>query len=862
MKPVKRRSVTRITSAILSVCVISGLMTAVAPAASADTLVQRTYTYTGGTETFTVPPGVTSIGVNLIGGQGGRGGFDSQGSPQPGGFAGQVQGTISVTPGEVLTISVGAGGADGMSSKGNAAGGIGGVNPLPGYDGGTGGNAGFNGSSGGGGGGGAASVIRTGAADIVAAGAGGNGGNGQFEAIVGRRAEDHFVSRSDTTSTDGRKGLRPEDKAGHNVDGGGSGAGGAGAQGGERGDDQYGGESATEWFGFGGFPGSNSLAEFSGLSEGYLYYDGNGANGSITLTYNVGVPDPPRSVVGAAGNGLIDVYWLAPLSPGGSPISDYVVKYSTSSTGPWTTFNDGLSTTRRATITGLTNGTPYYLQVSAVNSVGQSLPSAHSPFPVTPTATPDPKPILLYGYGGDSLAYLEWSDLASPGDTVTDYQVEYATNSGGPWTTFNHASSTDQNITVTGLSNGTPYLFRVAAVTTTGQEPFSNAAAATPLGSPTAPVITSIVPMSSNLKVNFTPPSNTGGSPITGYEYQLDGGSWRTSTQTTSPLILGGLINGHTYSVSVRAITAASSGVASAPEDGTPFGLPKAVPALAATPSPTSVTLTWDAADDSGSPITEYNIIAWSAPAEGSIRKSQKVSGETRTLTMTGLATGAQYFTIEATNAAGTGPRTAERVLAVVGGTPPAAPSIDSALSEGTQVDLAWTHGAAGTSSISGYTIRYVSDDGDTAILANSSAAGTSHQVTIPSSEPYRLELTERSSAGQGATTVIRPPMATTGTATVNTSITEVDLTGSVNANGESTSFYFQIADSIAEVPGAPLITATPASASSTADTAVTLDDFDIDPASTYYFRVVAKSGNSTANGATQTFTTDSLVEV
>ena len=197
------------------------------------------------------------------------------------------------------------------------------------------------------------------------------------------------------------------------------------------------------------------------------------------------------TVVGAAGNGIIDVYWLAPASPGTSPITDYIVKYSTNPAGPFTTFNDGVSTDRRATITGLTNGTSYYLQVLAVNAVGESLPSAVSSFPTVPTATPDPKPILLYAIADDASAGLEWSDLSSPGATVTDYQVEYATNSGGPWTTFVHAPTTDQDITVTGLTNGTPYLFRVAAVTTDGQEPFSNLASATPVGSPTAPTITS-----------------------------------------------------------------------------------------------------------------------------------------------------------------------------------------------------------------------------------------------------------------------------------------------------------------------------------------------------------------------------------
>lgn len=863
MNSVTKLRLKQAAAAVLSVCVVGTMLTLTAPGVAADATISQTFSYTGATTTFTVPSGVTSLGVTLKGGQGGRGGHDSQGTPETGGFAGLVQGTMSVAPGDVLTIAVGGGGGTGVSGAGNGAGGTGGLNPLAGFDGGVGGRTGNLGGSGAGGGGGAASVIQVGATQVVAAGAGGNGGSGQFLPIVGRRAEDHFVARADATTTVGRNGIKPEEVAGVSADGGGSGAGGGGAQGGEQGADQYGGASATEWFGFGGYPGSNSTAGYSGLVDSYQFYSGNSGNGSITITYTVGVPDPPRSVVGAAGNGLIDVYWMTPVSEGSSPITDYIVKYSTSSTGPWTTFSDGVSTSLHSTITGLSNGTPYFLQVIAVNGAGESLPSTQSTFPVTPTATPDPKPILLHAFGGDQMAYLEWSDLSTPGATVTDYQVEYATSVGGPWTAFSHPVSTDQNISVTGLANGTPYLFRVAAVTTMGQEPFSNAASATPLGNPTPPVITSITPLSSNLQVNFTPPTNTGGSPITSYQYQLDGGAWVTAPQTSSPIIIGGLTNGQTYSVKLRAITAATTGVESLAVTGTPYGLPGLVPGFIASPSSSSVTLDWDAANANGSPITDYNVIQWSAQNAGSILSSQLVPGSARTATFSGLSAGTKYFTIEALNAAGTGPRTAQRVLAVVGGTPPAAPTVDSVISNGTSVSLDWTSGAAGSHAINGYTIRFISDDGDVALLRNSSSVGDSATVTLPSVEPYRIEIAERSDAGAGAVRTVRPPIATTGSATVNSLVTEADLSGTVNANNSSSTFFVQMATSIPGL-GSPgnEFAATPASDSSATPTAVTLDDQPVDPATTYYYRVVARSGSMVTYGATQSFTTNTLVEV
>ena len=50
-------------------------------------------------------------------------------------------------------------------------------------------------------------------------------------------------------------------------------------------------------------------------------------------------------------------------------ITDYVIQRSAGSK-PWTTVGDGVSTTRRSLIGGLTNGTSYRFRVAAKNAVG------------------------------------------------------------------------------------------------------------------------------------------------------------------------------------------------------------------------------------------------------------------------------------------------------------------------------------------------------------------------------------------------------------------------------------------------------------------------------------------------------------
>jgi hypothetical protein len=78
---------------------------------------------TTGTQSWTVPPGITEISAVVVGGGGGGGGGETGRNQGVSGGAGGglAYGTFAVTPGEVLTIVVGTGGAGGTSSNdGNA----------------------------------------------------------------------------------------------------------------------------------------------------------------------------------------------------------------------------------------------------------------------------------------------------------------------------------------------------------------------------------------------------------------------------------------------------------------------------------------------------------------------------------------------------------------------------------------------------------------------------------------------------------------------------------------------------------------------------------------------------------------------
>jgi len=150
----------RLPFALALACALLGVMALAAAPAQATT---KTFSFTGGEQTFVVPSGVHLLHVLLIGGAGGQGGVAASG-----GAAAEVTADLEVTPGETLYIEVAGSGED------NAGGGEGGF------------NGGADGGGGAGGGGGASdirlvpgtSLLSLESRLVIAAGGGGGGGDG------------------------------------------------------------------------------------------------------------------------------------------------------------------------------------------------------------------------------------------------------------------------------------------------------------------------------------------------------------------------------------------------------------------------------------------------------------------------------------------------------------------------------------------------------------------------------------------------------------------------------------------------------------------------------------------------------------
>ena len=168
--------------------------------------------------------------------------------------------------------------------------------------------------------------------------------------------------------------------------------------------------------------------------------------------------------------------WAAPASTGGSPVSGYNVYEGTtadlSGNAPVTSVTGTV-----VTVTDLINGTRYYFRVAAVNRVGGG--PASSEVSAVPLTVPG-APTGLTATPGNSRVTLSWAAPPSGGAAISDYLIFDGTRRGGEnRTPVNGSLVTATSYTVTGLTNGTTYYFRVIAVNAAGKGPLSAEAPAT-----------------------------------------------------------------------------------------------------------------------------------------------------------------------------------------------------------------------------------------------------------------------------------------------------------------------------------------------------------------------------------------------
>ncbi len=447
---------------------------------------------------YTIPAGITQITVECIGGGGAGGGSGNANAYRGGGGGGayvQVA-NYTVSPGGILTIQVGAGGAGvnttavvngqpsfvsynsttfisaaGGSGTGSNTGGAGGqiASNIPassGFAGGNGGNGAscctFNKAAGGGGGG------------AGTTGAGNNGGNGT------------------ATSTAWTGGAGGSLKANF------GGAGGAGISSDANCPANTGGAAPANATNYGG--GGGGCTQYAGAC-GTASIGGNGARGLVRITYNsCATPGQPAAITPTSV--CQGVPTTLTTSATGSPTS-----YTWSLPNGWT------GTSTAATISVTSNATSGNVTVTANNTCGASTPTSTN-ITVTPVAV---APTAITG-----------TTTICSGNTTTltatggDANTEWYTGSCGGSKVGTGASYTTGQLT----GNTSYYAANVACGTTTS----CASATVTVNAKPNQPA--AITPTSVCQGVATTLTTSATGSP-TSYTWSLPNGWTGTSTAAT-----------------------------------------------------------------------------------------------------------------------------------------------------------------------------------------------------------------------------------------------------------------------------------------------------------------------------------------
>ena len=156
------------------------------------------------------------------------------------------------------------------------------------------------------------------------------------------------------------------------------------------------------------------------------------------------------------------------------------------------------------------------------------------------------------------MALVSWIPPASDGGSaITGYTVT-ATPGGATCST-----SGALTCTVTGLTNGTAYTFRVAAVNQYGAG-LQAVTGSIVVGSPASPPTVSAVPGVGSATVKWTVPADNG-SPITGYVVTPYLGATaqapRVFNTTATQQVITGLTSGASYTFRVAAVNAVGTGV-------------------------------------------------------------------------------------------------------------------------------------------------------------------------------------------------------------------------------------------------------------------------------------------------------------
>ncbi|MGI9255903.1 MAG: BspA family leucine-rich repeat surface protein [Salinispira sp.] len=290
----------------------------------------------------------------------------------------------------------------------------------------------------------------------------------------------------------------------------------------------------------------------------------------IVLMAGCPMPDAPPAMFAPAliaGDEQLTASWaeLAAIwnevskKDGKNAITSYNLRYGESGSGIWIEINTGITTSH--TITELTNGMNYAVQVRAVNAGGRGAWSASStarpiaPPTVVPPAVPGTMDAPTLYAGTEQLVATWTAQEDNGGSPITGYELQYRIG-GGAWT-ITSSGITGTYHSITGLTNGIVYGVQVRAVNAVGSGPWSPFAIGRPLLRTQTPAGTSRVVSLSDAVNVIIASENLSVYLITGTHGVDDSGDITVTTVTPPGTVTPPTVNASTGIITVTAGTTA-----------------------------------------------------------------------------------------------------------------------------------------------------------------------------------------------------------------------------------------------------------------------------------------------------------------
>ena len=274
---------------------------------------------------------------------------------------------------------------------------------------------------------------------------------------------------------------------------------------------------------------SNNSFVISGLTNGTQYTvvmravnaSGSSISSNSVVVTPASVPDMNEASISqpTTGNGSI-TFTITHSNTSGAPILGY--EYSTDGTN----YSQLTSNANGSyTVSGLSNGSPSFITVTAINRIGTSNPS--SSIVAIPSTVPD-APTTPTAVHGNGLATILFVPPANDGgNSITNYQFSISPGttsySSGVFYTCNLIGFTN-SFSINGLTNGTQYTILLQAVNTNGPSSSSQPVVVIPSTIPNKPLNVSAIHGNTSATISFNTPDN-GGNAISKYQFSISPGT-------------------------------------------------------------------------------------------------------------------------------------------------------------------------------------------------------------------------------------------------------------------------------------------------------------------------------------------------